>query len=150
MEIIWVFFCLQNDKDKENFSKLVQEIKKSKTGKSLGVFAKDNYPGEFCESWKGIMKSEKFENVDISSAIALLMATKEDSEIITVKKACLVTVDVFTKYLKDQIMEIIDSDKVGLYLILLIFKVFTDILHGWEKMCLISTVRSLHKITGVE
>lgn len=74
------------------------------------------------------MKSEKFENVDISSAIALLMATKEDSEIITVKKACLVTVDVFTKYLKDQIMEIIDSDKVGLYLILLIFKVFTDII----------------------
>lgn len=96
------------------------------------------------------MKSEKFENVDISSAIALLMATKEDSEIITVKKACLVTVDVFTKYLKDQIMEIIDSDKVGLYLILLIFKVFTDILHGWEKICLVSTVRSLHKITGVE
>ncbi|CAB3251883.1 unnamed protein product [Arctia plantaginis] len=101
----------RNDKDKENFSKLVQEIKKSKSGKSLGVFAKDNYPGEFCESWKGIMKAEKFENVDISSAIALLMAPKEDSEIITVKKACLVTVDVFTKYLKDQIMEIIDSDK---------------------------------------
>lgn len=59
------------------------------------------------------MKGEKFENVDISSAIAYLMAPKEDSEIITVKKACLVTVDVFTKYLKDQIMEIIDSDKVS-------------------------------------
>lgn len=101
----------RNDKDKENFSKLVQEIKKSKSGKSLGVFAKDNYPGEFCESWKSVMKTEKFENVDISSSIALLMAPKEDSEIITVKKACLVTVDVFTKYLKDQIMEIIDSDK---------------------------------------
>lgn len=59
------------------------------------------------------MKAEKFENVDISSATALFMAPKEDSEIITVKKACLVTVDVFTKYLKDQIMEIIDSDKVS-------------------------------------
>ena len=105
--------CFQNDKDKENFSKLVQEIKKSKSGKTLGVFAKDNYPGEFCESWKGVMKGEKFENVDISSAIAHLMAPKEDSEIITVKKACMVTVDVFTKYLKDQIMEIIDSDKVS-------------------------------------
>lgn len=58
------------------------------------------------------MKAEKFENVDISSSIALLMAPKEDSEVITIKKACLVTVDVFTKYLKDQIMEIIDSDKV--------------------------------------
>lgn len=103
----------QNDKDKENYNKLIQEIKKSKSGKTLGVFVKDSYPGEFCEGWKAALKGEKFENVDISSAIAQLMATKEDSEILTVKKACLVTVDVFTKYLKDQIMEIIDSDKVN-------------------------------------
>ncbi|CAH0718833.1 unnamed protein product, partial [Brenthis ino] len=101
----------RNDHDKGNFSKLIQEIKKSKSGKTLGVFAKDNYPGEFCESWKTAMKAEKFENVDISSSVAILMAPKEDSEVITIKKACLVTVDVFTKYLKDQIMEIIDSDK---------------------------------------
>lgn len=40
------------------------------------------------------------------------MCPKEDAEIHTIKKACLVSVDVFTKYLKDQIMEIIDSDKV--------------------------------------
>ncbi|XP_049866709.1 FACT complex subunit spt16 isoform X2 [Pectinophora gossypiella] len=101
----------RNDKDKENFNKLIQEIKKSKSGKTLGVFVKDNYPGEFCESWKQAMKAEKFENVDVSSSIAMLMAPKEDPEVITVKKACLVTVDLFTKYLKDQIMEIIDSDK---------------------------------------
>lgn len=78
----------------------------------MGVFSKDVYPGEFCEGWKAALKAEKFENIDLSSSVALLMAPKEDSEIITVKKACLVTVDVFTKYLKDQIMEIIDSDKV--------------------------------------
>jgi hypothetical protein len=40
------------------------------------------------------------------------MCPKEDLEILTVKKACLVSVDVFTKYLKDQILEIIDNDKV--------------------------------------
>lgn len=40
------------------------------------------------------------------------MCPKEDAEILTIKKACLVSVDVFNKYLKDQIMEIIDSDKV--------------------------------------
>ncbi|CAG2061750.1 unnamed protein product, partial [Timema podura] len=49
--------------------------------------------------------------LDISAAIAYIMAPKEDSEILTTKKACLVSVDVFNKYLKDQIMEIIDSDK---------------------------------------
>lgn len=109
------FYVLQTDKDKENFNKLISEIKKSKNGKALGLFVKDNYPGEFCESWKNALKEEKFENIDVSSSFANLMATKEDSEIITVKKACLVTVDVFTKYLKDQIMEIIDSDKVSFY-----------------------------------
>ncbi|XP_063359714.1 FACT complex subunit spt16 [Cydia amplana] len=101
----------RTDKDKENINKLIQEMKKSKNGKTVGLFVKDNFPGEFCESWKVALKAEKFENVDVSASFANLMATKEDSEIITVKKACLVTVDVFTKYLKDQIMEIIDSDK---------------------------------------
>ncbi|CAL4152697.1 unnamed protein product, partial [Meganyctiphanes norvegica] len=36
---------------------------------------------------------------------------REDSEISTVKKACNATVDVFSKYLKEQIMDIIDRDK---------------------------------------
>ncbi|XP_065092171.1 uncharacterized protein LOC135713021, partial [Ochlerotatus camptorhynchus] len=37
------------------------------------------------------------------------MCSKKDSEVITIKKACLVAVDVFNKYLKDHIMEIIDK-----------------------------------------
>lgn len=80
------------------------------------MFAKDVYPGEFCESWKSTLKKENFETVDVSSSMALIMCPKEDPEIITIKKACLVSVDVFTKYLKDQIMEIIDSDKVFILL----------------------------------
>lgn len=48
----------------------------------------------------------------MSAAVALVMAPKEENELIVVKKACTVTTDLFTKYLKDQIMEIIDSDKV--------------------------------------
>lgn len=63
------------------------------------------------ELWRSALNKENFSTVDVSAAVAYLMAPKEDSEIITIKKACMVTVDVFTKYLKDQIMEIIDSDK---------------------------------------
>ncbi|XP_050309696.1 FACT complex subunit spt16 [Anthonomus grandis grandis] len=99
------------DKDKENFKTLINAIKESKGGKVVGHFPKDNYPGPFMESWRATLKSENFELMDASASIAYLMAPKEDSEITTIKKACLVTVDVFTKYLKDQIMEIIDSDK---------------------------------------
>lgn len=60
------------------------------------------------------MKENHFENVDISASIAYTICPKEDSELAAIKKACNVTVDVFTKYLKDNIMDIIDSDKVSL------------------------------------
>jgi len=52
--------------------------------------------------------------VDVSSAMGLLMAPKEENELTHIKKACSITSDVFTKYLRDQIMDIIDSEKVGL------------------------------------
>ncbi|XP_019874248.1 FACT complex subunit spt16 [Aethina tumida] len=99
------------DSDEANFKILVNAIKDSKKGKTIGVFPKDNYPGALMESWRAMLKKEDFQSVDISAAAALLMSPKEENEIITIKKACLVSVDVFTKYLKDQIMEIIDSDK---------------------------------------
>lgn len=101
----------KNDKDKANFEKLIEIMKASKKGKSIGVFSKDNFPGEFCESWRAALKEKDFEQVDVSSALGYIMAVKEEPEVLTVKKACLVTVDVFTKYLKDHIMEIIDADK---------------------------------------
>jgi hypothetical protein len=53
--------------------------------------------------------------VDVSADIAYVMAPKEEPELLIVKKACFVSVDVFNKYLKDQIMEIIDSDKVSTF-----------------------------------
>lgn len=56
----------------------------------------------------------------MSASFAYTMAPKEDSEILTIKKACLVSVDLFTKYLKDQILEIIDNEKVSLSLSLLV------------------------------
>lgn len=101
----------KNDKDKANFEKLIEVIKASKEGKVMGVFPKDNFPGEFCESWRAALKKESFETVDLSAALAYVMSAKDDNEVLTVKKASLATVDVFTKYLKDQIMEIIDADK---------------------------------------
>ena len=36
-------------------------MKESKNGKKIGVFSKDNFHGEFMDSWKDAMKKEKFE-----------------------------------------------------------------------------------------
>lgn len=53
--------------------------------------------------------------VDISSAIGYILSVKAENEITLMKKASLSSVEMFTKYLKEQIMEIIDSDKVIMY-----------------------------------
>ncbi|XP_065094443.1 FACT complex subunit spt16-like, partial [Ochlerotatus camptorhynchus] len=102
----------KNEKDKANFEKLLKAIKKSKDGKTLGVFFKDNFQGEFCESWRAFVKDKSFDTVDISIPIGYIMCSKEDSEVITIKKACLVTqVSGSNPDLKDHIMEIMDADK---------------------------------------
>ncbi|KAJ8681349.1 hypothetical protein QAD02_017136 [Eretmocerus hayati] len=101
----------RSDEDKANFAKLVGIIKDSRKGKTVGVFAKDNYKSAFAEAWKSAFKKESFETIDVSGSMAYVMCPKEDVEILTVKKACLVSVDVFSKYLRDQIYEIIDNEK---------------------------------------
>lgn len=48
----------KDDKDKKNFAKLVQTIKDSKKGKTIGVFAKDKFPGPFMDLWRDALKPE--------------------------------------------------------------------------------------------
>ncbi|XP_065583558.1 FACT complex subunit spt16-like [Artemia franciscana] len=101
----------KNDKDKANFEKLVSIIMKSKKGKTVGLFPKEKFPGEFTDAWREALKKVNVDQVDIGVSMAYLMASKEESEISTLKKASQVSVDVFSKYLKNQIMDIVDADK---------------------------------------
>lgn len=50
--------------------------------------------------------------VDVSSSIAYVMAPKEENEVSTIKRACQATMDLFNKFLKEQLMDLIDKDKV--------------------------------------
>ncbi|XP_041375424.1 FACT complex subunit SPT16-like [Gigantopelta aegis] len=99
----------KGDKDKSNFGKMVEAIKKSRKGKTVGVFSKDKFPGDFMDGWRGAIKD--FEKVDVSASLAYIMAPKEESEQKTMQRACQVTCDIFNKYLKEQVMEIIDAEK---------------------------------------
>lgn len=64
------------------------------------------------DAWRSYWsKHGKLEQKDLMTALTLLMAPKEDSEVSYIKKAAGVTSDVFSKYLKEQIMDIIDNDK---------------------------------------
>ncbi|VDI07180.1 Hypothetical predicted protein [Mytilus galloprovincialis] len=101
----------KGDKDKANYQKMIDAIKDSKKGKTVGEFAKDKFPGEFMDGWRNSLKGEGFVKVDISASLAYEMSIKEESEIKLMQKASQITCDVFAKYLRDQIMEIIDAEK---------------------------------------
>ncbi|XP_042890224.1 FACT complex subunit SPT16-like [Penaeus japonicus] len=101
----------KTDKDKSNITKLIEAIKGSKEGTKIGVYAKDKFSSDLIDSWRKALKEASFEQVDISATMALVMSPKEESEIAIIKKASNATVDVFSKYLKEQIMDIIDRDK---------------------------------------
>jgi len=101
----------KEDKDKKNFGRIMETIKGSKGGKVVGGFAKDNFPGPFMDSWRETLKKEALESLDMSASLGYLMAAKEDSEISVVKKAAGLSSDIFSKYLKEQIMDIIDGEK---------------------------------------
>ena len=77
-------------------------------------FQDAKFPGAFMDSWRDFWGKKKgdVKSVDIMSGLTYLMAPKEEGELVNIKKAAQVTSDVFSKYLKEQIMDIIDNDKV--------------------------------------
>ena len=78
------------------------------------IFQDAKFPGAFMDSWRDFWGKKKgdVKSVDIMSGLTYLMAPKEEGELVNIKKAAQVTSDVFSKYLKEQIMDIIDNDKV--------------------------------------
>nr|XP_060636057.1 FACT complex subunit SPT16 [Anolis sagrei ordinatus] len=101
----------KNESNKGNFDKMIEALKSSKNGKRIGVFSKDKFPGEFMNSWNDALSKEGFEKVDISAVVAYTIAVKEDGEIAMMRKAAAITSEVFTKFLKDRVMEIVDADE---------------------------------------
>lgn len=45
--------------------------------------------------------------------VAYTMAAKEDGELNLMRKAATITSEVFTKFFKERVMEIVDADEVG-------------------------------------
>lgn len=130
----------QNESNKANFDKMIEALKGSKNGKRIGVFSKDKFPGEFMNSWNDSLNKEGFEKVsgaalfyggglaeltvslliclpiywqaDISAVVAYTIAVKEDGELALMRKAAAITSEVFTKFFKERVMEIVDADEV--------------------------------------
>lgn len=85
----------------------------SRNGKPIGVFDGDDFPGEFCESWKRAMQTFNFDTIDIEASVGYFMAIKDKYELAAIKEASLVSLDIFNNYLKKHIAEIVDAKKVS-------------------------------------
>ncbi|CAB1351454.1 unnamed protein product, partial [Coregonus sp. 'balchen'] len=101
----------KNESNKANFEKMMEAIRASKEGKTVGVFSKDKFPGEYMKSWNDMITAEGLEKVDISAVVAYTMAVKEDGELALMKKAAAVTSEVYSKFFKERVMEIVDADE---------------------------------------
>ncbi|KAG7257163.1 hypothetical protein CRUP_006032 [Coryphaenoides rupestris] len=101
----------KNESNKANFDKMMEAIKGSKEGKTVGVFSKDKFPGEYMKSWNDTITAEGLEKVDISAVVAYTMAVKEDGELALMKKAAAITSEVYSKFFKERVMEIVDADE---------------------------------------
>ncbi|KAJ8377321.1 hypothetical protein AAFF_G00261700 [Aldrovandia affinis] len=101
----------KNESNKANFEKMLEAIRASKEGKTVGVFIKDKFPGEYMKSWNDMITAEGLERVDVSAVVAYTMAVKEDGELALMRKAAAVTSEVFSKFFKERVMEIVDADE---------------------------------------
>lgn len=107
----------QEDKDKENISTLVKEFS-SEDGKKLGVFIKEmdrKVESAFSKSVSNAFKVNASELVDSSLIFSRMFGVKESKEIQFIKKACDATCILFSKHLKEKIMDVIDEDRVCLF-----------------------------------
>lgn len=50
---------------------MIEAIKGSKEGKTVGVFSKDKFPGEYMKSWNDALNSEGLEKVRPKSALEI-------------------------------------------------------------------------------
>uniref|UniRef100_V9KC68 FACT complex subunit n=1 Tax=Callorhinchus milii TaxID=7868 RepID=V9KC68_CALMI len=101
----------KNESNQGNFEKMLEAIKASKTGSRIGVFSKDKFPGDFIRSWNDCVSKEDFQKVDMTATVAYTLAVKEDAELNLMRKAALITSEVFNKFFKERVMEIVDADE---------------------------------------
>ena len=60
---------VRKDNDEKNFADIVEQIKQSHQGKTLGVFAKDKVEGAFGEQWQNCLDQQSFTTVSYSISL---------------------------------------------------------------------------------
>lgn len=110
------FFQSDRDKDKEKLNMLVHTIGESIEERIFGFVHDNNGSCYSSSTLLDVLEENKFKmefNTNVIMA-CMLLYNLNDVDLSAVGTACGVTDDVFTKYLKEEMKEIINADKVSL------------------------------------
>ncbi|KAJ1332545.1 hypothetical protein BSLG_008847 [Batrachochytrium salamandrivorans] len=88
-------------------------LKRTKDETKLGVITKDEAEGKNISGWKKALASndKKFQEVDVSAAIASLLSIKDDDELKTIRLAAKISSAAMNNYFIPQMSSIIDDSK---------------------------------------
>jgi len=107
---------IRREKDKESTKNVMNEVievlKASKEGKTLGVFKKEQHQhGDFSEIWESCLKASELELSDFSKFFSDMTCNKDIVEQKCIRTSASITLTVLKKFLLPKIEDIIDSEK---------------------------------------
>ncbi|KAJ1922840.1 FACT complex subunit spt16 [Tieghemiomyces parasiticus] len=102
--------------DAENsrtFQTILDIVASTGEGKRVGHFPKDESGGKFMDEWQAAYKpyEAKFEKVDVSVAVAEVLAVKDADELKNIRTACKITSLMMSNYFSNKMAAILDADK---------------------------------------
>ena len=84
------------------------------TNVTYGEFPRDKFSGDLFTQWLAVLRASAsaLQSVDVSSGVALVLASKDATELDLMRRAASVTSKLYNAFLKEQIIKIIDDDRV--------------------------------------
>ncbi|ETN46105.1 uncharacterized protein HMPREF1541_00289 [Cyphellophora europaea CBS 101466] len=95
----------------EAFQKCIEVIKAA--GKKVGVISKFDATGPFVDEWKRMFSetAKELEEVDISTALSMAFAIKDENELRSVRSAALASSAVMSDYWIEEMSDVLDAER---------------------------------------
>ena len=95
----------------EAFKKCLDVIKAA--GKKVGTISKYDATGPFVDEWKRMFSetSKELEEVDISAALSMAFAIKDENELRSVRSAALASSSLLQEYWVEEMSDVLDAEK---------------------------------------
>ncbi|ORZ39360.1 FACT complex component Spt16 [Catenaria anguillulae PL171] len=102
---------MHRTKDDSKLPELFDLCKASGQGKTIGTFSRDKMSGKFATEWSAALSASGLTTVDATPGAALVLATKDSSEVKLVHTGSKISAAIMKNYVLEEIMSIIDDGK---------------------------------------